>query len=137
MAKPVKQRNWNDCAVACLASVLERPYAEVMEKVCSLGLVESTPNAQLGFDDMKKVLRNYRVVSKFSTRGFDPDHPAILMFSWTGDPQDRFCLHCNVYDPRRKRLLDPGEPHLKKADIVERMALWKKSGQEALVVYEV
>lgn len=126
------------CAVAAIASLLGRPYREVLRRAWGetpprLG---RTLRIELTAIQMAQVLRReYGLPARVARPSRLPARPSILLFDWW--PEQDLCIgyHAVVYLPgRRPRVLDPATTYDERLPLEFYVPRWLESGRETLLI---
>lgn len=132
----VVQQHDLGCAVAAIASLLGRPYREVLRRAWGdrppsrRGLLR----IELSAPEMARVLRQYGFAARVARPSRLPSRPSILLFDWR--PRIDRCrgTHAVVYLPgRRPRVLDPSTVQ-GRLPLEFYLPRWLESGRQTLLV---
>ncbi len=125
----VQQQHDDGCVIACFAMLSGISYYEAYRTASLNGFIDPDKTVKMTFASAAKLLRLNRFkcvedITDFRKRRL----PAIVMFKWFTTPD----YHSVVWDPARKRFLDPAYPKSLGNNFY--IDHWKFSGRYTLVV---
>lgn len=132
--KRVPQDNWHGCGIACVAAICGATYPRARSEFFP-GKKRFTDNGSLCVNayEMVRVIKKLGFESEIVDEYKSHHLPAIVPFAW--HPGEKTTgVHAVVWNPFRKKFIDPGFDHDRMLEKKFYESKWRESHYSAVIV---